>query len=347
MSDTPRPKRPHPKSGRPTASEKTVKSEPAAPVVEHVPALSQRPTGPPGRRSALTEARSRRGASRPKIDALPARIGALEVELARMSEARGVDADELARMLVRIAETERAKSAQDERAAALDARVRELEAMVARVAEVEAGWETTRRDLEAANERTRRGAEALDLATRRAELAEAAVDDAARALERARAEREADRMRLTDLETKLARTRREHADELTAMRSAQADADQRTAHTLEDERAAAARARQQAAAAEAEVAAMRDRLARAAELFEEMDRRDEMMATMRARSVEQGRRILAGQSAAETTPHPVSSERPEPSRASSHNPRALRRHSTDDPSVEVMTLEDIEIDLAE
>jgi hypothetical protein len=224
--------------------------------------------------------------------------------------------------------------------------------MVARGAEVEAGWETTRRDLEAANERTRRGVEALEMATHRAGLAESAVQDGARALERTRAEREADRMRLTELETKLARTRREHVDELTAMRSAQAEADQRATHTLEDERSAAERARQQAAAAEGEVAAMRERLARAAEIFEEIERRDEMMAAMRARSTEQGRRILAGQPTPEppSHTHPPSSERPEPARANSHDPRDTRpprKHSTDDPSLEVMILDDIEIDLAE
>lgn len=339
MSDTPRPKRLHPKSGRPNSGDKT------PPGVDHVAASrGERPSSrPPSRRHVLTEVRARRSAARPKVDALPARIGALEIELSRMSEARGVDADELARMLVRIAETERAKSTQDERAAALEARVRELEAMGARVAEVEAAWEDTRRDLETANERTRRGTEATEMATRRAELAEAAAEDGASSLERARAEREADRMRVTDLETKLARTRREHVDELTAIRASQAEADHRAAHALDEERSAAAAARQHASAAEADVAAMRDRLARTAELFEEMDRREEMVAAMRARTVEQGRRIMASQAATESASCPA--ERSEPPRVNSHGSKAPRRQSADDPTLEVMTLDDIEIDL--
>jgi len=207
------------------------------------------------------------------MEALPTRVAALEAELRRLKEARSTDADELARMLVRIAGAERARSMAEERAEALASRVRELEPLL---------------------DDLRRGTEATDLATRRAELAERSAADGAEALERTRVEREADRLRSTDLETKLARMRREHGEELAALRTARAESDQQSARALEEERAATMQARQRATSAEEKLAEAHQRLCRAASLIDQVERREEMAAALRARALQHARQALTG-----------------------------------------------------
>jgi chromosome segregation ATPase len=237
MSDTLKPKRPSQKVRRVTTPRRTSSS-------------------PDGKAQSAHPVRGREASEAPvrgrdtRADALPARIAALEADLARLTEARGVDADELARMLVRIAEAERGRATAEERA------------------------QTT---------------------ARRADLAERAAADGAEALAGARAEREADRARVTDLEAKLARIRREHGDELTSLRRAHAETDLKLARALEEERGAVARARQQAAAADLALAQAREIIASAAGLVDEMDRREEIAAALRARGLDQARRVLAGQ----------------------------------------------------
>jgi chromosome segregation ATPase len=207
------------------------------------------------------------------MDVLPARIAALEGDLRRVTEARAAEADELARMLVRIAATERARATAEERAAALASRVQELETL---------------------RDEVRREREAMELATRRAELAERSAADGAEALERTRIELEADRLRSTELEAKLARMRREHGDELAALRTTRAEADQQAVRALEEERAAAAEARKRSIEAEAELAKVRQRCARAMDFIEEAERREEMAAALRARALERTRAVLTG-----------------------------------------------------
>jgi chromosome segregation ATPase len=352
------------------------------------------PEGDPGdgevthaRRLILTEGRPRRSVPRQKVDAMPARIATLEAELARVNEARGADADELAQMLVRIADAERAKVSHEERAAAFEEKLRELSVAVDRLEELDDACEAMRKDLEVAHaraqrdaealetarerarhhaeavhaaeeqarkdaeallaaeertrldaeaaqrwqERARREAEAAELASHRAQLAEHAAAEGALALHAAHEERHADRERVTDLETKLARTRREHSEEATSLRRAHADAELVAAHALEEERSATARARERLATAEAEITAMRERMQQATELLEAMERREEMAASMRARAVDQLRLALADRGAA-------------PGRTPSQAPR---ERCGDEPSVEVMSLEDVEIDLPE
>jgi hypothetical protein len=216
------------------------------------------------------------------MDAAPARVAALETELARLGRERGVEADELARMLVRIAEAERAKIAAEERAGPLVERVRELEAHC----------EQARRDLDAAREQLRRGGELAEMATRRAGLAEKSASDGAAAVERAGAELAADRARVTDLEARLARTRRDHLAELATLRVAHDEENVRTARALEEERSSSESARRQASTAEAALAATQGAMARAVTLVDEMERREEMTASFRARSLVQTRRIL-------------------------------------------------------
>ena len=249
MSDTMKPKRAHAKSSAPR---------------------SRPPTRDPRAEGSIAP---RRPQSRPRLEVLPARIANLEAELRRLKEARATDADELARMLVRIAAAERARAMAEERADGLATRVRELEAL---------------------RDEVRRGAEAMDLATRRAELAERSAADGAEALERTRVEREADRLRTTELEAKLARMRREHGDELAALRSARADADGQLARALDEERAALVQVRQRATKAEESLAEACRRLEQATSLIEQVERREEMAASLRTRTLERTRQVLRG-----------------------------------------------------
>lgn len=310
MSETLKPKRPHPKSARPRSR------PPARDARVEGMATPHHSESPP-----------RRTASRPKIDALPARIAALEDELARLKEERGAEADNLARMLVRIAEAERARTVAEDRAHELVERVRELETI---------------------REEVRRGTEALNQATHRAELAERSASDGAAALERTREELQADRARFMTLEAKLARIRREHGDELGALRAAHADANLQAARTLEEERSVGARARQQAAAAEVSLASTRERLAQAAKLVEEIERREEMAGALRARALEQTRRALLGEGSVGTTgelaAHPVASQPPKPPPPATKRPRQA---PPEESNTEVMTLEEIESDLTD
>jgi chromosome segregation ATPase len=261
------------------------------------------------------------------MEALPVRIAVLEGELARLKEERGAEADELARMLVRIAEAERARTDAEERAGTLAERVRELEAV---------------------HEDLRRGVQTMDQTARRAELAERSASDGATALERMRTELQADRSRVTDLEAKLARTRREHGEELATLRTALADAHLLTANALEEERSASARAREQAATSEASLAAARERLAQAASLVDEIERRQEMGAALLARALEQTRVVLVGEArgsaSGEPGPHPAASR---PSRPPPAVPKWSRSSSPPEPTVEVLSLDEIDADLPE
>jgi chromosome segregation ATPase len=247
-------------------------SESLKPRRAHAKSVSSR-SRPPQRDPRSEGTLPPRKTPRPRLDALPGRISVLEAELQRLNEARGAEADELARMLVRIAAAERARAVAEERAEALASRLRELEAL---------------------REEVRRGTEAIDLATRRAELAERSAADGAEALERTRAELESDRLRSMDLDAKLARMRREHGDELAALRIARSEAEQQAARAREEERTVVAQARQRAATAEECLAETRRRLGLATGLIEQVERREEMSAALRARAFERARRVLAG-----------------------------------------------------
>jgi chromosome segregation ATPase len=192
---------------------------------------------------------------------------------------RADDADDLATMLVRIADAERAKAASallahdlGERVTALEAELSdlkdaprptdpqprvadlsgELDAARLRLGEVmgiEARLRTRADELEqqlaeslamtnalkaqvgaaagdqrALQNQLQAAEQAVQMATSRAGLAEQSAADGAAALERARAELEADRARAVDLETKVARMKREHADAMEAQRRELANA---------------------------------------------------------------------------------------------------------------------------
>jgi len=320
MSDTLKPKRPQPKSGRPRSR--------------------------PPQRDTKAERRLTPGEGDPRLrhvapavaadGSLPARIAVLEAELTRLREERGVEADEQARMLVRIAEAERARSTAETRAASMQKTIRELEGKLA----------ASQHQLESWKEQLRRGAEVAESAVRRAGLAENSAADGAAAVERLRTELEADRGRLTDLEAKLARTRREHLAELASTRTAEADAAARSTRAFGEERSAADRARQQAVAAESELAAARRTIDRVVGLIDEMERRDEMVAAFRARGYVQARRGLAGHDdeAAEEAEAKGEPSAPEPPRPPP--PRKSRKPPGAEPA-KVSTLDDIDLDAAD
>jgi DNA repair exonuclease SbcCD ATPase subunit len=137
-----------------------------------------------------------------------ARIERLETELARMQEERAQEADDLAAMLVRIADAERERTAAEEHAAELLGRLREVESLA----------EQALRPPPPPPEdpRVAQLQSALEQSQTRAALAERSAADGAAALERAHAELQADRVRVVDLEAKLARVRREHGEAMAA-----------------------------------------------------------------------------------------------------------------------------------
>ena len=319
MSDTQKPKRPQPKSGRP-------RSRPPS----RDPRLERRLTPREG------ELRSRRGAAVAAIEVLPTRIDVLEAELTRLKEERGVEADEQARMLVRIADAERARSSAEARATSTQEALKELEAKLS----------ASQRQLETSKDQLRRGAEVAETAVRRAGLAENSAADGAAALDRLRAELEADRARVTDLESKLARTRREHLAELASMRAAEADAAMRSARALEEERSVSARARQQAAAAEAELGVARRAIERIGGLFDEMERREELASAFRLRGLVQARRVLAGEDAG-ATDEGAKDEAPATEPARPPPPARKSRKPPVTEQANVLTLDDLDLDVAD
>jgi len=161
-------------------------------------------------------------------------------------------------------------------------------------------------------------------------------------------ELEADRSRVTDLEAKLARTRREHLAELASMRkTAEPDAAVRSTRALEEARSETARVREQAAVAESQLAAARRTIDRVVGLLDEMERRDEMVSAFRARGFVQARRILAGgdddaapDEEAKSTPSATEATIPPPPRKSHKPPGA-------EPSANVLTLDDLDLDVAD
>ena len=199
------------------------------------------------------------------------RITLLESELARVNKERGADADDLATMLVRIADAERAKAtsallAQElgQQVAALEAQLSELkdaprptdphprvgelaseldaarlrlgevmgiearlrtrtDEVEQRLAESQAMSNALREEVAEGDRRLRafqhelqQAEQAVQMATSRADLAERSAADGATGLERVHAELQVDRARGADLETKLARVKREQADALEA-----------------------------------------------------------------------------------------------------------------------------------
>jgi hypothetical protein len=240
-------------------------------------------------------------------------------------------------MLVRVAEAERDRSAALDQAAKREERAKELEARVAelqrprppvedpRVARLAGELEEARAQaarIEEALETTRgelkRSHQAAENAWSRAALAERSAADGAAAFALVRAEVEADRKRLVDLEAKLARVAREHAEELraleekraqaaTAAREELAVARRASARALEEERATAARAKQHARELEATLASTRATMTRAKQHLEDLERREEAAASHRTRSIAEALSALGplGEGDPQAAPQPA------------------------------------------
>lgn len=152
---------------------------------------------------------------RASADIIPTRIAALQAEVTRLTSERAAEADDLAAMLVRVAETERAKVAAmtragevEARAAALQTRAEGLEAELAAVRvdalELQRRHDEQRRSLEAAEQELRVVKDAAATAVERATMADESEAEAAQALAHARDQLEADRARVGELESRLA-----------------------------------------------------------------------------------------------------------------------------------------------
>jgi chromosome segregation ATPase len=179
----------------------------------------------------------------------------LEVELESLRSARAQDADDLAAMLVRVADLERARTAAEKRSAELAARVEELEGEIARARTATLGAEdrvrvqgeehekeltAVRARLAEMSEGKERAESAAREAAQRADSAEEWVAEVTTALEQVQDGLDAGRKRVADLEAEVAKLK-DHQDEERRAAS----------RLLENERSTSGRARQQAAAAEA------------------------------------------------------------------------------------------------
>jgi hypothetical protein len=123
--------------------------------------------------------------------------------------------------------------------------------------------------------------------------------------------------------TDLATLDEKHTAELTAVRKELGQEKREVARQLEEERSANARLRQQAAAAEGSFGAAREAAAKAAQLLDDLERREEMASGVRAKSIADAKAAL---SAATAPRKPL---------------------ATGAPAAQAASLDDIEMDLPE
>jgi chromosome segregation ATPase len=267
-------------------------------------------------------------------EVMAARIAVLESAIARLKEERAADADDLAAMLVRVADAERDREAAEDRATRLGGGLRELEAKLgearsrepppadqarvgALLTELErqqtraAELEAQLVQAEAAAQRAGEGsAAALDaLRVEHAATLDALRLEHAAGLDALRAEqnraievltRTHEEARAT-LETRLAEITQERETgllaQMSALREEHAASKRHAARTLEEERSAGARARKQAAAAAVGLAAAREAIASAVARLEEIDRREEIAAGFRRKAIQEARQGLVSSGA--------------------------------------------------
>jgi hypothetical protein len=132
-------------------------------------------TPPSAQEDAPLAGLARAPSARPR-DAAASRVATLEAELARLREQHAADADQVAEMLVRIADAERAKSAAEKRATESDEHAETLSVALglekARATQLEAdGWEVSEAAVREA--RGQLEAERAALATAQKQLADA------------------------------------------------------------------------------------------------------------------------------------------------------------------------------
>jgi hypothetical protein len=225
------------RASRPPRDLRAEKSMPGA-VAEPPP--SRRPPPPSNRAAARVEHATKKTAPSLRIDPVVVRRVAQEAEIARIKAERASDADDLASMLVSLAEAERNRRDAEGHADDLEKRVKELdgklELAVARSDEATLASAALRKELQAGRAELSQKATTLDLVKDRARLAEQSFADAAAALERANAE---------------LLSEREHVREL---QNEQKSAERNANEKLEQANASTSTARAEVALAEATVA---------------------------------------------------------------------------------------------
>jgi hypothetical protein len=147
--------------------------------------------------------------SAPAANVVPNRLSALQAEVGRLTRERAADADDLAAMLVRVADSERARTAAVTMATQLEARVEGLEAELGKT---RASTDEARQAREAAEQELRGVKDAAATALDRATQAEQAAYGNADGLSRARIEVEEQIARAGELETRLLRAETHHAE---------------------------------------------------------------------------------------------------------------------------------------
>jgi hypothetical protein len=218
-------------------------------------------------RAALLSSRSMRIARDIRLEAETAE---LEEDVARLRAERDADADEVAAMLVRVAERERALTASERRASGLEAWTQELEAKVAAA-------------------RTRGDELEHDVFELRKELAAA------------KGELAAAEARIAGLESSLAETQRQSEAALAA------EQQRRTVEIealIADREAAVAKARRAAEGEKEEAASAPRALAELAVLLDDLERQETAASAARAALVEEAKRILASEPVTAPPPGP-------------------------------------------
>jgi hypothetical protein len=147
--------------------------------------------------------------SAPAANVVANRLAALQAEVARLTRERAADADDLAAMLVRVADSERARTTAVTMATQLEARIEGLEAELGKA---RASTDEASRAREATEHELRGVKDAAAAALDRAAQAEQAAYGNADGLSRARIEVEEQVARAGELETRLLRAETQHTD---------------------------------------------------------------------------------------------------------------------------------------
>ena len=253
-------------------------------------------------------------------------VARLQASVARLRAARTAAADDIAAMLVRVAETDRERQAAERRASKLEEQVQELQAKLdgnregtasvrpnktldraqTRISQLAGEVADAHRELQVARAELEQQTEALEVATRHADVADKLAADGVEALAETRAALATAQIRVVDLEARLARERQEqaehvaslnagHSEMLSAILAEHAATNRDAELALEDGRSTAAEARERAELAESSLAAARGAIVSVADVLEEVARRDEIATAIRTRAIDQARQLLAGE----------------------------------------------------
>jgi chromosome segregation ATPase len=272
---------------------------PRDPRIESVPPAAPAVADP---RSKMTVPEMRAvSISRARLESPPHMAGRISAGFERLKAARTADADDVAAMLVRIADSDRARQAAERKATALEAWTMDLEAKVAEA-------------------RTRGDEIEQAMLAGKKEL-----DVASKELERLRA-------RVSALEGKLSSARREYEDAQTVERMKR---DLEIDGLKDQHRRALANAGGGGAKKGVDGA-----VGRAAALLDELEKHEEDAAKSRARIVDGVRRALATERATDPPPTPIDRRAPTVAMPKASVPKRKTRRSIPAPGLEAGGLRD-------